>query len=1117
VRTLHRALGQLLSLALVAWQLSACGDGPDGAGEGNGGHSESDGDRIDAEPSDVADAHAGSSDVDDIGTGSSDVDDVGAGSGDGQTSFVSAPGYAAGAPLDSYPDPDSLRVDDSNIPVAGAELYRTLGERRLLNLNHSRGLQVIDYSDLNNLEVIGRLPIAGSPVEVYVVDTVAYVLLNNWQGFFGDGSDIRVDQQQGAGVFAVNLSEPTAPREIARTVFPGSIQTSRIVQQGDSAALYVVVEWSGPWEMADGTLSYDSRTVVTSFDLSEGTLTERSQIDLGEDVRAIQPTPQALLVARSNPSFDEGESDRRSLVSIVDISSVSGNMIESKQAAVVGSVHSHFNMDLYNGVLRVISSGPRGESSTNHLQTFDATDFQTLAELDNATFGDGGQTSASLFLGNKAFVVTASGADPVHTFEITDAGDATETSEFVISANTSFLRAASGETRMIGISTEGTGRLTTVTVSLYDITRLDNPSPLVARSELPTSPSWEASTWNSFGVSVVEDAVEVAAEDGTIETGLILLPFLGWIPSERTQTGGVQIFTFSESTLTRRGYMEHGSLLRRSLPIDEDFTVNVSGQELSLFDTSDPGNPVEQGRLNVAPDFVDIQFMGDHALRVRDRSARYEWSWPRSEAVGAAVVEVLDADAPNLHNAEPIASLEIPSGGKILQSGDLLVSVSQFRERFNDDDPTNDYQTTVSVIDMTDPAAPVLAGTAESTRLQPYQFWGYGNFENCWSCGGRWFGDTSRSIFPTDGAITFLQTQQQRASLGMATQCSSEIEPTQQGCGAEDEVCVTRSGARACDTYPDGSTVCSGGFRECTRTTSADSDAAGEPIHVYSCTPFTPEPSEVIENCREREIVRYWQSFSLVPVLLSGPDGPTFGAPVDLGAEFEGASAIHDGNRIFVTYVEPAGVDGDNRPLVRYLLRILDMTDPAAPVLGPPISIPGHVIAVRGNTIYTRDTVWGPIGIETAIVRLTVNDSRAQVQSLYRLHDRQVHRIAFDGAGHLLVAHEPGWGIPTGGDGVNLHRLSILDEITLEPQAEAVIDHWTSLAGGVEGRAFFHVPGGMLVVNTENATTAFTQGWLPNPWWTSSMSVRDGRLILAAGSFGIVDFDLDEFNLLPAP
>jgi hypothetical protein len=352
----------------------------------------------------------------------------------------------------------------------------------------------------------------------------------------------------------------------------------------------------------------------------------------------------------------------------------------------------------------------------------------------------------------------------------------------------------------------------------------------------------------------------------------------------------------------------------------------------------------------------------------------------------------------------------------------------------------------------------------------------------------------------------------------MATQCSSEIEPTQQGCGAEDEVCVTRSGARACDTYPDGSTVCSGGFRECTRTTSADSDAAGEPIHVYSCTPFTPEPSEVIENCREREIVRYWQSFSLVPVLLSGPDGPTFGAPVDLGAEFEGASAIHDGNRIFVTYVETAGVDRDNRPQVRYLLRVLDMTDPAAPVLGPPINIPGQVIAVRGNTIYTRDTLWGPFTTETAIARLVINDNIAYLQSWYRFHDRQVRRIAFDGAGHVLVDHHLNWAIHVGGDGEqSFHRLTILDETTLQPLAEFVMDAWADLATAMSGRAFFHVSGGMLVVNTENATAPFTQAWFPNAGWSSTMTVRDNRLLFAAGAFGIFDFDLDEFNLLPAP
>src|SRR5262249_39652314 len=156
--------------------------------------------------------------------------------------------------------------------------------------------------------------------------------------------------------------------------------------------------------------------------------------------------------------------------------------------AVAGMVQSQFNMDLYQGVLRVVSTDPWG-SGLNYVQTFDASDLTQPAALDSCEFGDGEQLYATLFVGHSAFFVTYQRTDPFHGFEIGADGACAERSEFVVSGSNDFFRAVDGATRLIGIGSNDEDG-SRPAVSLYDISRLDNPSPLLARAEVDAEGGW---------------------------------------------------------------------------------------------------------------------------------------------------------------------------------------------------------------------------------------------------------------------------------------------------------------------------------------------------------------------------------------------------------------------------------------------------------------------------------------------------------------------------------------------------------------------------------------------------------------------------------------------------
>ena len=81
------------------------------------------------------------------------------------------------------------------------------------------------------------------------------------------------------------------------------------------------------------------------------------------------------------------------------------------------------------------------------------------------------------------------------------------------------------------------------------------------------------------------------------------MPFSGYSSEAETYTAAVQIFTFSEQSLTRRGVMDHGTWVRRSFQADDTTTANLSEAELSLFDNSNPDQPLELGRAELAPNY----------------------------------------------------------------------------------------------------------------------------------------------------------------------------------------------------------------------------------------------------------------------------------------------------------------------------------------------------------------------------------------------------------------------------------------------------------------------------------------------------------------------------------
>ncbi|MCA9564054.1 MAG: beta-propeller domain-containing protein, partial [Myxococcales bacterium] len=728
------------------------------------------------------------------------------------------------------------------------------------------------------------------------------------------------------------------------------------------------------------------------------------------------------------------------------------------------------------------------------------------------TFGDGQDLYATLFVGNKAFFVTYRRIDPLHAFVIADDGDATEISEFEISGWNDFFKPVFGETRMVGVGINDEGARD-VSVSLYDISELDNPEPLIARAGVGSDWSWSEANWDHRAFTVLENAVEVQSGEN-VETGLILLPFTGYNQDDRQYEASVQIFTFSADSLTARGIMEHGTQVRRSFEADDDVTANLSEAELSLFDTSDVDAPVELGRVDLAPNYTDFLVFGEYGVRIKDSRDYYSWYNDGTErTVELEVVRL--TDDPDLTGA--LASIEAPASAQFHQAGDLLVAVQY--EYVGGDYPDYDYDTTVTVFDFSDPENPTEAGSFVTDQLVPsyggYYYYGSSMADDCFDCGGGyWYGGSGSDIFPIDDALVFLQRHQERELEGTNHVCNTY--PTNRyGCyqlderGEEVTDCSWYSGGIYCSSLDGAPETCSGEIQLCTQGEGS-----------YSCEPVDVSTVETQSYCYDYEQYRYWQSFDVAVVDLRDAQAPSLATVYDLPQSAEGTSLITEGSSIWVSHKEPVEVAGDSRPYVRHFIQRLDASNLDNIVADQPINVPGQLVAVNGDVIYTQDTIWGDQVIDVALAESVLYRGRAYLRAFHQFEDQQVDTVLLDGDGHILVSHRMAWQlwyeIPSDVREENFQVLTILDADSqdLAVLSDTAVDSWGSLSSAQAGRALFNVGGGLLVMNTEDGSDPFPQAFFATRGWYSELTVDGREAYFAAGRYGVYSFDLDEYNLL---
>jgi hypothetical protein len=791
---------------------------------------------------------------------------------------------------------------------------------------------------------------------------------------------------------------------------------------------------------------------VSSYDVSDGALSPKNELALEAGVEDAQATTDWLMIVRGQG------------IDLIDVSLPDGTMTRRGVVTPKGSVTNRFDVGVFGGLLHAVSSSAM--PATDYVQVFNLADPQKPALQATCELAKGAQASSrtSLLLGDRAFVVSN---NALHAVSITQAGQCSTHASYVANASDTFLRPIQKAARLVGIGRDPTNKLT---LSLYDAANLDNSMPLLGRADIDLPNASSAATWDDRAFTVLEDVVAATAADGTAETGMILLPF------NDGSSAQTQIITFSDHTLTKRGTMNHGTVVNRAFQLFASTTANLSDSQLSLFDTTDTSAARELSRLDIAPAYARVLVYGDRVARVRESTLANE----------NARVQILDRAA-DLDGSTVLASFEVPHGSAYYQIGSLLVTLSMAANA------------QVQVYDLSVPEKPRKRGSLTTDLLKTlYEdeifAAGFSSSNKRAAVGVESTTGGGAQSFVMGNLVALVATVPRSKPLGKYRECVQTPAVCKM---SETAMCPAThfEGQITCKTPEGGSESCTGSISEC--------DASG-------CRPLAQPPADVVKSCEDYQESREWRSFALDTLDVSDADNPKLYAHMDFPEDEEATSALVAGNTLYLSY-QKAMTNG----LVKQYARAIEFRDASAVPAGQPVNLPGRMIHARKDMLYTQGYEWKDNIRQMSLARLQLSGSTAFLQSSQMIGDREVSSIRVeDTTGHIVMSSYqvvPGLRMD---EAARQYKLTLLDNMTLAMLSDTDLNVPASYAAAVNGRGLFVAEHGLLIYDIQDPAQLKAVAFYPRYTSQRDLFFDGNQVIFASGVYGVQHFDATQFNLL---
>jgi uncharacterized secreted protein with C-terminal beta-propeller domain len=661
--------------------------------------------------------------------------------------FLSAPGGEAAKPA------------DAQRAVEEADIIQRDGSR-LYALSRYGGLSVIEIGVRDELKMLGRYRMDAMPFEMYVKDGVVQVMLNDFGHWVQSTGPDGGRWVQSSEILSLDARNPASIQKLASFDVPGAVSDSRLV--GD--VLYLVTFEDGYCWRCQDTPS----TTITSFKTAGTAIAQVDQIRFSSPQksyswwkRSVSATNQRLYVAGPEWTWN-GSGNQRSVVQIVDISNPSGALRKGVDVPVDGQIDNRWQMDEYEGVLRVVSQRGNGWSNGSvdpQVQTFRVTDATTVALI--------GQTSLKLpkpeslrsvrFDGPRGYAITAQQTDPLYTIDLADPTRPKQMGTLEMPGFLYYMEPRGD--RLVGLGYDNRNSEGSLTVSLFDVADLAAPKML---KRVNFAKGW---------ANLAEDQDRIHKSFQVLDAqNLIMVPFAsygGWRNNGCVApASGIQLIDYTHDDLVLRGVAPQHGQPRRAFIYDERlFAVSDNNVTSFRFDNRDaPAKTAEFALSNPAHNVVATP--GGMLAQLTN-----DWF------TGEAMVALTPKDNADL--ADPVGSLALTAlssnertrcGGygswtswyaaRLFSNGNFVyVAVPTYS--YGPDYNSSQRSMLVGVIDISNPKAPTLVGKTEVV-LPKENYWGGGWFDGYAFYSGGYYGSlvgAGSAIVQSGSTLAFIDSR----------------------------------------------------------------------------------------------------------------------------------------------------------------------------------------------------------------------------------------------------------------------------------------------------------------------------------------------------------------------
>ena len=632
----------------------------------------------------------------------SDNPAVGSGSGPfppggppiGGTGGAGGAGGTGGAPPPSGGDPGRV--------IAEADIVQVVGDR-LYALSRYGGLNVVDVSQANDMKWLGRYRTEAVPFEMYVRGSIVIALFTSWTTrveVAGAWGWVQTSQ-----VLVLDAANPASVRQLAEFQVPGEVSDSRIVGN----VLYVVSYQNGSCY----NCGVAPRTTVTSLDVTSPSNVRKVDELSFDDVndqwgwgrRSITVTTSRLYVAGRQYSSN---GELGSEIQVVDISDPGGDLAPGGRVRVQGQITSRWQMDDYQGFLRVVSQ-PWQWTQDGTVPMVETFQVRSSAELVPAgrlalVLPRPELLQSTRFDGPRAYAITAERTDPLFTIDLSDPAAPRQAGELEMPGFIYHMEPRGD--RLIGLGFDQQSTEGALHVNLFDVADLNTPR-LIRRVNFggswATLPEDQDRIQKAF--KVLDDA------------GLILVPFSGYTRASSSgcwgsYTSGIQLLDFTRDSLALAGIAPARGQARRGL-IHRASLFSVSDERVQSFDIADRQKP----RLL---DSVALARLVQRSVGVQDSVVRLGGDWWNDDTTS---LDVTPLSQPEL--AQGLGSLDLTSAmpggcGNPVADGRLFGHGARAYVLYDAYDPADGKQNAAAaVVDVGDPSSPtlqanVVVGTLDS-------------------------------------------------------------------------------------------------------------------------------------------------------------------------------------------------------------------------------------------------------------------------------------------------------------------------------------------------------------------------------------------------------------------